>query len=230
MKSNEISHGYSLTIFDIDDTLFHTTAKIRVLKDGLVVRELTNQEFNNYTLQPGESFDFGEFKSAEKFNKESKPIRPMIAKLKSILNRTRGKVIMLTARADFDNKHTFLNTFRKYGIDMDRIHVHRAGNLPGPESPAEKKAVFVRSYLNSGQYNRVRLYDDSMKNLIVFKNLKKEYPTVDFRAYYVGPEGNTSTVEGFDLSKGNGSAPIKGDDVVTSPIGSISKAQRRKHI
>ena len=52
MRSKEIDHGYSLSIFDIDDTLFHTTARIRVLKDGLVVRELTNQEFNNYTLQP----------------------------------------------------------------------------------------------------------------------------------------------------------------------------------
>ena len=63
--------------------------------------------------------------------------------------------------------------------------------------------------------------------MIVFKNLKQEYPDVDFKAFYVGPEGNTSTVEGFDLSKGNGSAPIKGDDVVASPIGSISAPQRR---
>lgn len=225
MRSKEIDHRYSLSIFDIDDTLFHTTARIRVLKDGLVVRELTNQEFNNYTLQPGEEFDFGEFRSAEKFRKESQPIRPMIAKLKAILNRTTGKVIMLTARADFDDKDTFLNTFKRYGIDMSKIHVHRAGNLPGPASPAEKKAVFVRHYLDSGRYSRVRLYDDSMKNLIVFKDLKKEYPNVDFRAYYVGPEGNTSTVEGFDLSKGNGSAAIKGDDVVASPVGSIPRNQ-----
>ncbi|MEY4332172.1 MAG: hypothetical protein RLZZ196_910 [Bacteroidota bacterium] len=36
--------------------------------------------------------------------------------------------------------------------------------------------------------------------------------------------------EGFDLSKGNGSAPIQGDDVVTSPIGSISKPQRNKNV
>ena len=56
-----------LVIFDIDDTLLHTTAKIRVIKDGRPVRELTNQEFNNYKLQPGEEFDFGEFRDAEKF-------------------------------------------------------------------------------------------------------------------------------------------------------------------
>lgn len=226
MRLEDFSQGRSLSIFDIDDTLFHTTAKIKVIKNGRLVKELTNQQFNTYELQPGEQFDFGEFRNAEKFRRESVPIRPMIAKLKAILNRTSGKVIMLTARADFDDRETFLDTFRQYGIDMSRVHVHRAGNLPVPESPAEKKAVFVRQYLNSGVFNRVRLYDDSMKNLTVFKDLKKEYPTVDFKAYYVGPEGNTSTVEGFDLSKGTGSAPISGDDYVASPVGSIPRNQR----
>ena len=46
--------GADLVIFDIDDTLLHTTAKIKVVKDGQVIRDLTNQEFNNYQLQPGE--------------------------------------------------------------------------------------------------------------------------------------------------------------------------------
>lgn len=185
-----------LVIFDIDDTLMHTTAKIKVIKNGITVRELTNQEFNNYKLKPGEQFDFGEFRSAEKFRSESEPIKPMIRKLKAILNyHPRAKVIMLTARADFDDKQTFLDTFRDLGIDMSRVHVHRAGNLPGNAIPAEKKAVWVRRYLDSGKYNHVRLYDDSMSNLRVFKDLQQEYPAVDFRAIYVEPGGVTRTVE-----------------------------------
>lgn len=228
MKAQEITKGHSLTIFDIDDTLFHTTAKIKVINQQTgQIKSLTNQEFNTYERKPNEVFDFGEFRNAEKFRQESIPIRPMIAKLKSILNKTTGKVIMLTARADFDDREKFLDLFRSYGIDMSKVHVHRAGNLITPESPAEKKAVFVRQYLNSGLYSRVRLYDDSMKNLVVFKNLKTEYPNVDFRAYYVGPEGNTSTVEGFDMSKGTGSAAIKGADNVISPVGSVPKSQRK---
>ena len=63
--------GLGLTIFDIDDTLFRTTAQIKVVKDGREIRSLNNQEFNTYKLQDGESFDFGEFRNAEKFNKES---------------------------------------------------------------------------------------------------------------------------------------------------------------
>jgi len=196
MRLLEVKQGLALTIFDIDDTLFHTTAQIKVIKNGQIVRSLTNQEFNNYELQPGEEYDFGEFRSAEKFNKESQPIRPMIAKLKAILNNAGdSRVIMLTARADFDDKEKFLSTFKKYGIDMSRVHVHRAGNLPGDENPAYKKAVWVRKYLNTGKYNRVRLYDDSKTNLTVFKALEKEYPNVKFEAYYVGPEGQATVHE-----------------------------------
>lgn len=186
----------SLIIFDIDDTLMHTTAQVKVIKDGKVIKTLNNQEFNNYTLKPGEEFDFGEFRNAEKFNRESKPIQPMVNKLKTILdNIGRAKVIMLTARADFDNKDLFLKTFSDLGIDMNKVHVHRAGNLPGDDLPAEKKAIWVRKYLNTNQYDHVRLYDDSITNLRVFKNLKDEYPDIDFQAYYVGPRGETNTVE-----------------------------------
>jgi hypothetical protein len=184
-----------LTIFDIDDTLFHTTAKINVIKDGKVVRSLTNQEFNNYELEDGEEYDFGEFRNAEKFRRESKPIDPMLDELKTILDHTRGKVIMLTARSDFDDKDTFLQKFKDHDIDMSKIHVHRAGNLSGNGSPAEKKAVWVRKYLNTGKYNRVSLYDDSLSNLRVFKSLEEEYPDVEFDAYHITGHGDVSALE-----------------------------------
>lgn len=203
MRAKEFVPGnQDLIIFDIDDTLMHTTAEIKVIKNGQIIRSLNNQEFNTYTLKPGEEFDFGEFRSAEKFRQESKPIVKMIHKLKTILNHAgNAKVIMLTARSDFDDKETFLQTFRDLGIDMNRVHVHRAGNLPGNEHPAHKKAVWVRKYLNTGKYGHVRLYDDSMSNLRVFKDLKQEYPTVDFRAIYVGPGGDTQALES-DLDEG----------------------------
>lgn len=203
MRSKEFTNPLkSLVIFDIDDTLLHTTAKIKVVKNGQTVHELTNQQFNNYELQPGEEFDFGEFRSAEKFNRESEPIEPMIRKLKTILNHsTNADVIMLTARADFDNKNLFLKTFSDLGIDMSQVHVHRAGNLPGDAIPAEKKAVYVRRYADTGRYDHIRLYDDSKSNLSVFKKLKNEYPNIDFRAYYVGASGNTNVFEDIENIK-----------------------------
>ena len=195
MKIYEVEKvGLGLTIFDIDDTLFHTTAQIKVMKDGREVRSLTNQEFNVYKLQPGESFDFGEFKNAEKFNRESVPIGPMIAKLKAILNNAGDStVIMLTARSDFDNKELFLDTFKRYGIDMSKIHVHRSGSLGLPS--AEGKAVWIRKYLDTGKYGRVRLYDDAISNLKMLIGLRQEYPNVQFFPYLVTPEGSIKTVK-----------------------------------
>jgi ribosomal protein S18 acetylase RimI-like enzyme len=202
MRASEIAPKLGLTIFDIDDTLLHTTAKIRVVKNGRAVRELTNQQFNTYTLAPGEEFDFGEFRSAEKFNRESRPITPMINLLKSILrNATNSQVIMLTARADFDDKHLFLDTFKQYGIDMSQVHVHRAGNLPGDDHPAEKKAIWVRQYLDTGRYGRVRLFDDSMNNLRVFNSLQAEYPDVLFYAYFVKPDGAVTSISQSTLDE-----------------------------
>lgn len=196
MKSNDfIQPKLHLICFDIDETLFVTNAKIRVVKNGKVVRELSNQEFNTYTLQPDEKYDFSEFRSAQKFYNESVPIKRMVNHLKRLENDPHNRVILLTAREDFDNKELFLQTFYDLGIDMNRIHVRRAGNLPGNVAPAFKKAIWVRRYLNTGLYNEVSLYDDSKTNLEVFKALKSEYPGIKFNSYLVGHGGSTQTVE-----------------------------------
>ena len=226
----DLSGRKNLVIFDIDDTLMHTTAQIKVVdKTGKVLRSLTNQEFNHYTLKPGEQFDFGEFKDAEKFNRESQPIEPMMNRLKDVLdNAPNANAIMLTARSDFDNKEKFLDTFRQHGIDMGRVHVHRAGNLPGDEIPAEKKAVWVRKYLNTGLYKGVWLYDDSRTNLKVFKELKKEYPEVNFHAVYVGPKGETSTAENFADGKIKGkSRPGRVKRAGASCSGSVTSLRQK---
>ena len=187
----------SLNIFDIDDTLFHTTAQITVKKDGKVVQKLTNAEYNTYRLKAGESFDYSEFKDASKFYKESRPITRMINKAKSIINNMKNplsRTIIITARANFDNRDKFLATFRKYGFPIDKVYVERAGNMTDIDLPAEKKAVIISKYLKGGEYKKVRLFDDSMSNLRTFLRLKTQFPTVKFEAYYANPDGSVKTV------------------------------------
>jgi len=183
-----------LTIFDIDDTLFRTTAKVSVVKDGKVIRELDNQEFNTYKLKPGEAFDFRQFASAELFRKTSTPIGRMIGRMKSILKKALKKgsrVIVVTARANFDKKEIFLDTFRAHGIDIDSSYVERAGNL-NLGSPAKNKRFVFHKYLRSGQYKRIRLFDDSKQNLNSFMSLAKQYPDVSFEAWFVDDSGNAT--------------------------------------
>ena len=194
---NEEANGnMGLTVFDIDETLFQTKAKIKVMKDGKVVKTLTNFEFNSYKLQQGEIYDFGQFKDAKFFAKTSTPIGRMIAKAKAIIKNATAKgskVIISTARSDFDNKEVFLKALEAHGIPVDNIYIERAGNFNLGSSAKNKKVIF-RKYLRSGRYNRVRFFDDDIKNINSFLSLSKEYPNIEFNAYHVSKDGSTKTI------------------------------------
>jgi hypothetical protein len=188
----------SLHIFDVDETLLKTTAKILVRSkiDNSILYELTNQQFNDYNLGENEYYDFSQFEQAEKL-KESEPIVPMIRKLKAIYRNIQknpnSRMIINTARADFDDKDTVLEYFRSLGIPIDQMHIERAGNLPGNISPAFKKNEILRNkYLTEGHnYKKVYFYDDSTTNLDVFKQLQQEHPDVEFLPIHVQHGGST---------------------------------------
>ncbi len=187
--------GRGLTIFDIDETLFHTTAKVKVKTGRKVVKVLDNMAYNEYKLKPGERYDFGEFKNAKIFNTTSTPMAKMINKAKAIIrNATKkgSKVIFVTARADMDDKKLFIDTFKAQGIDMSKVYVERAGNL-GTETGKIKSTIF-RQYLDTGKYRRIRLFDDSMENLLALLELKDDYPNISFEAYRVSKRGSIKTI------------------------------------
>lgn len=175
----------NLSVWDIDETLFQTKAQVHVMKDDKRVKSLSNKQYNTHKLKKGESYNFSEFKDAKLFDKTSVPIQRAIDKaaktLKAYANLPNSKVIVLTARSDFDDPNTFLNTFERYGLNMRNIHVHRAGNLGLPA--AEAKKIYVKQYLETGKFKSVSLFDDDAKNLEMFLSLKKEYPKVKFVAY-----------------------------------------------
>lgn len=192
----EQTRGKGLTIFDIDETLFRTKALVKVMKDGKLVRTLDNQQYNEYKLQPGETYDYGEFKNAQIFHDTSIPIWSMIKKAKAIITNAvnaGSKVIVVTARSDFDDKKKFLDTFRRYGIDIDKVYVERSGNLNLGSSAKNKRFIFHK-YLRGGKYERVRFFDDAMSNITMFKALQKHYPDVKFEAYHVQHDGTLRKV------------------------------------
>ena len=190
MRASEI-RPRKLVIFDIDDTLVHTQTKVHVVKDGRVTKSLNSHDFTHYKLQPDEQFDFENFRNAHDFFHNSKPIIPMMNQLKSDI-ATGNKVVMVTARADFDDRELFLDTFRKYGVDMSRVHVYRAGNMSNKIQTEEKKKIIIRELLNKGQYTKAIMYDDAEPNLESFVELKKEYPKTKFYAWHVSLEGEAS--------------------------------------
>ena len=212
--NEKTTSGKGLTVFDIDECLMRTFAMIKVVKDGKVIKKLSNQEFNAYQLNQGESFDFGEFKSAELFYKTSIPIIKNIQKLIAITKHATAagsKVIMLTARADFDDKELFLSTFRKIGVPIDEIYVERAGNRQGGNISVIKKKI-ISDYLETGLYRRVRLYDDFLQNCEEFLTLENDIsdeivqkirnkwsvpdnePVIEFFAYLINSDGTSQRI------------------------------------
>ena len=182
-----------LTIFDIDDTMFKTKARVKVMPSG---KTLTPQQFNTYKLGKGEEFDFGEFKSAKLFQQTAVPIGKMIATFKAILKnavKSGSKVIIVTARADMDDKKLFLDTFRSHGIDIDKSHIIRAGNL-GMKSSAEAKAQVFKQFLDTNEYSRIRLFDDDKSNLKALLSLKDDYNDIEFEAWLANDKGQIKKV------------------------------------
>lgn len=190
MRANEFTPN-KLVIFDIDDTLVHTQTKVHVVKDNQITKSLNSHQFTHYKLQDGEQFDFGAFRDAREFFANAKPIIPMLNQLKQDI-ATGNKVVMVTARADFDDRELFLDTFRKYGVNMSKVHVYRAGNMTGKIQTEEKKKIIIRELLNKGRYTKAIMYDDAVPNLQSFVELKKEYPHTKFYAWHVSLKGEAS--------------------------------------
>jgi len=213
-------YGAGITFIDIDETVFRTFAKILVVKNGKTVRELDNQEFNSYVLKDGEDYNFDQFRDAELFNKSSIPIPQTVGRITKMLaqikaNERNSKIVFLTARGSFDDKKTFLSTFEKYGIRMDRpdVYVERVGDIKLGTVDAKKKKVML-DYISTGKYRRVRLLDDHLPNLKALKDIENKLPkniekkvvdtydldgggklpVISFYALHVQPDGSLKRV------------------------------------
>ena len=187
----------TLNVFDIDDTLYLTTAQVGIRKNGKIIKKLASGEFNHYTLKDGESFDFGQFKDAKHFAETSKPIEKMFNKAKAIVanQKENSKSILLTARADMDDREIFLKTFRDHGFPIDQVHVERAGNLVKYKAdikPSMSKLVILRRYIKTGFYNKIRVYDDAKSNLSAILSLKELHPDVNFECWLVHEDGSVT--------------------------------------
>lgn len=188
----------TLDIFDIDYTLFETFSDILVIEDQKVKRRLNSIEYNTYKLQPGESYDFSEFKSAEVFRTTSKPIPNIIRALKNILEcldtHEGNRVVVSTARSTFDDPAKFAATFTDYGIPLDKVEFSFAGDLH-VQPTCLAKTVSFHYYLRKPTvpYVRAYLWDDSIDNLKGFMCLRKLYPETEFTAFHVTHKDGGST-------------------------------------
>lgn len=159
-----------IILFDLDDTLIHTTAEINVLKAGKVIKKLTNAEFNDYKLKPGETFDFVEFDDP-KILAGSK-----FTKYWDTLKREYKKgthVGILTARSDCSMIKKFL---LDNGIRIKDELIMAVGDLKlGLSGSIQDKKAEAISILASVGYDTFIFFDDNEGNLKAAKELESKY-------------------------------------------------------
>lgn len=180
----------TLNVWDIDDTLGKTNARVMVIKDDQIVKVLEPSEYNLYKLKEDEKFDYSQFRCGKLFRETFTPINNVLDEAKTIVYNQdiNSKSIIITARADFKDHKEFLQAFRDHGFPIDSVFVERAGNISelNPKFPAHiNKGVILKKYLKTGKWNRVCMWDDHEKNLDMLFKVAAMYPNTEAIGYLV---------------------------------------------
>lgn len=203
----------SIHLFDLDDTLITTSARIWVVDgNGKPLKPLLPSEFTSYRPTLEESFDFHEFSDLGILS------RGIVVKYtKSIIDAilkhgTRSYFGILTARPDKKLHAPFLiRLFRSlFGIQLAKEHIFAVSDerfaaykdkslqafgsdpnrLPSPFSSlsvAQRKALVIAQDLVGRGFNDISFYDDSRENLNSFKVLVEAYPHVVYKPHFIDP-------------------------------------------
>jgi hypothetical protein len=163
-------------VFDLDDTLVITDAKIKVCdKISGECFALTPEEFNEYERQPHHDLDFNDFKSLE-IMKAGRLIEYYLKIFKEAY-KMRLAVGIVTARDDREMIYQWLKDHVGFRIDKDLIFavndpVHDyKGNI------SDRKKSAFKDLINMG-YTDLQFYDDDTANLKLVKSLETEYDNV----------------------------------------------------
>jgi len=181
----EIIDESVIVYFDLDDTLVDhgNRTGIRIKYPNGSIKRLSSTEYSNYVPKNNEKFDWSELRSAKHFHQSARPNRHMIKRLHHASKK--HKVEILTGRGDLDDKDLFRRTMGRHGIDINKVHVRRVGNMRDSKTTAQRKAHFVSQAINKDNHREVHLYDDSIENIRAFLALKTEHPKIRFHAFHV---------------------------------------------
>lgn len=179
-----------LRIFDLDDTLFETEAKVIVISSDGTSREITPAEYAVYEPQSGDKFDFSQFQTLI----NPTLIRSIGKRFYKIVTSSNGdrKTVILTARGSEAAPH-IKDIIRKYfRVDIEVVTL-------GTGDPMAKANWILNKIQNEG-YNDIFFVDDSSKNILAtyktISNLPIKYKLVDITTprKYEGnnlPSGNS---------------------------------------
>jgi hypothetical protein len=162
----------TLAVFDLDDTLIISAAKIQVLdvRTGKVIKSLTPAEFNFFKPTSKHSLSFSEFEDFE-ILKQASFITHVLEQLQKFYN-SGIHVAIVTARSDSKMIRDF---FLHNGID---IHPDLVIAVNDPKEKlsgniAERKKEALHRLVEDG-YKDLIFFDDNDDNLRLAKEVEKE--------------------------------------------------------
>ena len=163
----------TLVVFDFDDTLFRSDAKVGVKKQGERKRYLSSHEYATYKPKKGEEFDYKQFQI---YPPNPVPILRSTTSFHTLVNNLgKDNVIILTARSNPAPVKAVLQNF-----EMPEVTIYAIGT-----SDPSGKAEVVRSLVEKNKYERVIVYEDSSANINAIRKAVKPLLGSNFTAFKV---------------------------------------------
>ncbi len=152
----------TLYIFDFDDTLITSEARVVVNHEDGSHSFLNGMEFANYERRQGDEFDFSDF---EIYPPQGKVILPIFKRLQFVINNEGlDNVAVVSARLDPVPIRQFLI---KHGMPKE-LTIAAVGSID-----QDSKGKFVHELLKKGNQNHVHVFEDNFKNIESIKKTCK---------------------------------------------------------
>jgi len=161
-----------LRVFDFDDTLVVTDARVHVTNKTKNSFSLSPSEYATYEPKPGDKFDFNEFErliNPREITWTGKILRSVYKK-----HGSTGLVI-LTARGTPDPIQQFLDSIGITDIPIVTL------NSNDPFA----KSNWIAGEIENGDVGYVEFFDDSSRNVAAVAALKSKYPGVTIRTRHI---------------------------------------------
>jgi hypothetical protein len=206
-------------IFDVDDTLFTTDAKVIVYKPEGEVLELTPAQFNQYQKAPGDKMDFSQFQDPDLFMRTAKPTKYIkVAQnvSKSVQSgNSNSKLYILTAR-DSSIENALTQKLASLGIVHDGFF--SSSDTDAPTIAEGKKQILEK--IRSMHRGKVTFFDDDSKNIA----LAKQIPGIHVRQ--VSKESIERLAEGWEDEESMNKA-IDWDSLYMTHFSGIRESARK---
>lgn len=168
----EEADGRRLRVFDFDDTLVKTDAKVYVTDKAGQRATLTPGEFAVYDRRAGDKFDYTDFQKLI----NPREIKPMMRLLKKVyaLHGADG-VVVLSARSVARPIVQFMVAAGYSDVEVVALD----------DADPNVKANWISKRISRDDVRTLEFFDDSHKNVSAVKALKAKHPDAAIHVHHV---------------------------------------------